>query len=185
MPRDIYKELLEPSGISAARNAIIDAYRGNWFTHWSRIDGFKSVMRLGLQPHYPSPARVPEEVRERMGCRSRLILCFWPPGSPFLVFGDGHHRFRLALRAEDLPFQLGLDWSHESWSIAGERHAGFPSWDNNKIFVNVVGGTGSLVSYDPVATSFLRVCPRGARDSDPSAWPMLRQVTAADIELFS
>jgi hypothetical protein len=55
MPRDIYRELLEAKGIASARNAIIDKYGGNWFTHWSRIEGFESVMRLGLQPHHPKP----------------------------------------------------------------------------------------------------------------------------------
>jgi hypothetical protein len=185
MPRDIYRELLEPRGIVSARNAIISAYLGTWFTHWSPIENFETIMRLGLQPHYPRPKLVPEEVRERMGCRAPLILCLWPPDAPPLVFSDGVTRFQLALRAEDLPFQLGLDWSHASWMVARGRHEGFPSWDNDRLFVNIVRGTGSLVSYDPVAVSFLRVCPRGGRGSDPSSWPLLRTLTADQVELFS
>jgi len=92
----------------------------------------------------------------------------------------GEDLFRMALSAETLPFQLGLDWSHDSWRIAATRKAGFPNWDNNQVLLNVVRGTGSIVSYDAVPASQLRVCPKGR--SDPSIWPMLSDVTADQVE---
>ena len=50
---------------------------------------------------------------------------------------------RFAQRAKDAaqarrllaiaPFQVGLDWSHATWAIAGQRKRGFQSWDPGSI----------------------------------------------------
>jgi hypothetical protein len=88
---------------------------------------------------------------------------------------------QLALSAADLPFQIGLDWSHDTWKIAGGRKAGFPTWDNNRVLVNVVVGTGSIVSHDAIPAAQLRVCPKNNPKSDIACWPKLTDVARADV----
>jgi hypothetical protein len=54
LPENVRKR--GPKGMASARNALITAYRGKWFFHWSPVQYLGSIKRLGLQPHYPSCA---------------------------------------------------------------------------------------------------------------------------------
>jgi hypothetical protein len=182
---DIYEELLSPAGMASARNAVINAYRGRWFFHKSPERNFASIKALGLQPHYPGGV-VPDLVRRRLGCRAPLIVCLWPQSSLAMNLdkGDeGKDFVCLAISVTDLPFQIGLDWSHLTWAMAGTRKTGNPNWDTNKVFLNVVDGTGSIVSYDAISASQLRICSINNSRTDPVQWPLISKVTRADVAL--
>jgi len=164
--------------MASARAALIHFYRGKWFFHKTRLCAFNDIQRLGLQPSNPGKT-APDIVRKRLGCRGSLILCLRPDRSPRIVFNDP--RIILGVAAADLPFQLGLDWSHDTWRIAGIRKANNPSWDDAKVFVSAVASTGSVASYDAVPASQLRACPKSAPSSPPETWPLLSKTKRDDL----
>jgi hypothetical protein len=181
MPSGFHREMLSPEGMRSAREALIARYQ--WLTHDSPVSAFEPIRRGGLLPSRPDGyfGPVPTLVGDLLGPGAERIVCLWPLGCA--VFRSRVSRdaplFRLALNGADLPPRIGLDWSFpESWALRGitkETHPKSPAAD---VFTYVVNGTGSVVSYDRIPPSALRVCPRGTPlNSDPSTWPLLVNVT--------
>jgi hypothetical protein len=178
-------DLLTRQGIILVRDALISEYR--FFTHVSPVRNFESIKRDGLSRRTPdgfNPSRLPPVVRASIPDDPDKVVCLWPRGSLNMNVQKHEPTFVLALASEALPPRLGLDWSHDSWSMACVRRQDAPQRPSIDIFLEVVQGSGSVVSYDPVPPISLLVRPKGSSvTSDPSHWQALPNTTKEQIEI--
>jgi hypothetical protein len=158
--------------MAAARQALIATYR--FFTHASEIGNYHSIQEHGIRRSMPAgffPHELPAAVEQKIADDPLKIVCLWPCGSIAMNLWKPSPMFELALPAEKLPERVGLDWSHDSWSMACRLRKNAPERASIEIFLEVVMGTGSIASYVPIEPSKLLVCPKGVNArSDPVSW---------------
>jgi hypothetical protein len=177
------RDLLTVDGMREVRTVLIARYR--YFTHISAVENFDGIQRGGLERRMPG-GLVPSAVRDSISDKPEEVVCLWPRGSLAMnVQKHGQTTFALALASEALPQRLGLDWSHDSWRMACVRRRDDPRKPSIEIFLEVVAGSGSIVSYDPIPPTSLLVCPIGLLAStDPVHWRRLDGSAEENIQKF-
>lgn len=167
--------------------------RYKWFIHETPFSNLSGIKEKGLLPM--QDARPPEEVSSYFGTADVPILCLHPLGSQLcprgaeksLVLPLGApepRRVKLAVSARDLPEKIGLDWSY-AWDIQKAR---LQLADRERLHVigcAVAHEFGSIVSYDSISSTLLRICTKPDASIDPSCWRPLNEVDDNEIAFFS
>jgi len=181
---EVFSELLSPDGMTLVRAALVDNYE--WFTHAARTRDFKDIQKGSLRPRIPGCA-VPSELTRVIGASSENILCLQPyPKLRPMHLGKLEPMFKMAISRDLLPERNGVDWSFGGYlqDLCARRRA-HPDWPPERVFLEHVRCNESLVSYDEIPASALRVCPMSAPNSPPSDWPELMRTKREDIhELY-
>ena len=184
---DVQDGFLAPSGMVSARAAMLRNYR--WFVHTAPISAFDSINKIGLEPrrprHWSGPP--PATVIRRIGRHPDRVIFLWPKGESILSVGadEGEKLFRVALKPDDLPVRLGVDWSFpDAWTKAARHRNANPLRDIGEIFAFVAEECGSFVVYDPIPPEALVVCPLGGANADQSEWLPLIKCQRKDVEEF-
>jgi len=90
--------------------------------------------------------------------------------------------FRMALRSQDLPDELGLDWSWGSLvATAEDIRASNSTWTLAEVQFEIIHRRGSVVSYEPVLPATLHVLTTGKSVNIPGTWPLLTETDAMDV----
>lgn len=156
-----------------ARRAL--ANRFAWYSHVTWRCKEPDIRQSGLECRSPQEARARQEIVALLGERAHEIACLHPFGAKQKLYLDrGENPLRLAVHKEDLPSELGLDWSYDgAFNLADILHDADPARDPAGIFVEVVDRWGSVACYQPVPNTALRVHVGDLPIDDPSDWPML------------
>ena len=138
----------------------------------------------GLLPN--ADARPPEPVIKAFGPASSGIICVSPFGVDIVPPAVQEGPFIcLAFSNETLPDRIGLDWSYDGAvglaRVLREERATAPIGD---IFVEAVKRRGSMVLYDPIEPSALRVFTSGCPPHNPERWPTLIEVVDSALGQF-
>jgi hypothetical protein len=164
---DLFDELMEK--INAGRDALITRY--TWFTHVTSENYLQSIQAEGLRP---SKVDYPPSLRDRLLAeRKHFVVCLHPLGSKLKPSGGGEAPHRtLAVHKAALPKLISLDWSYEWQSYIEKRRHDLPNEPFSEFIVAVAQCLGSIISYEPIAPSDLKIQLDPATD-DPSTWPSL------------
>jgi hypothetical protein len=101
-----------------------------------------------------------------------------------MVLGMGEQeplRVSFAVENEDLPAELGLDWSYAPDLVLQTLDAN-PALSVNDAILLVANEFGSIVSYLPIEPDRLRVYCKGNPPTNPLAWRRL--LATADGEII-
>jgi hypothetical protein len=151
--------------------------RYEWFIHVTAEKNLQNVLLNGLNPH--SDAAAPAEVVTELGQQAENILCLHPLGAKIHPAGLSEPPLvSFAVRAEDLPAKVGLDWSYMWPMVLGrmDLYTTIP-----ELIPNVAHSLGSIVSYDKVEPSVIRVFCKGNRPSDPLTWKPAAGLNITDV----
>jgi hypothetical protein len=154
----VHRELLDPAGMSALRDALIGRF--GWFFHTTRKSALPSIRSEGLRPIMPDGyflADLPNVIRETIGDGAKRVVCLSPQGSlqmnvdkSSVLDPDAPEMAHLAMRATDLPTRVGLDWSYPyNWNLAETIRV--DNLDSSAVAVEVARRSGSVVSYDVIS----------------------------------
>lgn len=77
----------------------------------------------------------------------------------------------LAVARQSLPTKIGVDWSHGGCGTYCSMHDTVCDTELGEAFVDIVKRMESLVCYEKILSSALRVCSKGNPGAPPSAWP--------------
>lgn len=188
MISDANKELLTDEGMAEARNAI--ALKRNWFVHVTAFDKLTEIAQHGLAPRNPgvaigSPVHVDPDIAAAIGADDGKILCLMPLHSHSTRPQRSVPQVALAVSAADLPKRIGVDWSYADCidliDILVRQNPKRPLAD---IFVEVAIRRGSLVSYDAIVPSALRVWALNTPFDDPSQWPLLSKTVISNVAVL-
>jgi hypothetical protein len=167
--------------MNIVRSAVVSAYE--WFTHDTALKHLPLIRKHGLLPHLVNGA--PDAVIERLGCAGRHIVCVHPVGADLIPQSSQQRPYvRLAVRVADLPQRVGLDWSYGCWELAQIIKDDSPHMTGLDISKAVIRRRGSLISYDPIGVSTLRVCCNRDQSYTPAPWPMLADATDDKLAKF-
>lgn len=178
----LLESFLTPAGMAAAHAALIARYV--WFLHVSDAEHFESIQKDGLKPNNPGCA--PHGlVTKYLGTKAHAILCLRPLATLDTTPSRSTSRFALALDSAALPKLIGLDWSYSgAWSLPTIIKANAPETPDEIVFCEVVRRWGSVVCYEGIAPSSLRVRCSGQSPDDPATWSELASVKRNDIAIF-
>ena len=182
------KELLTDAGMASARAAIANARR--WFVHVTSYDSVSEITRVGLRPTNPglasgSPVEVDEDVAAAIGIGADEILCLMPMPSQDTRPKRDIPQVAMAVDGSDLPMRIGVDWSYGGClTLVDVLVRESPTSPLPSIFVEVALRRGSIVSYDIIPATAVRVRTKGAPANDPSQWPLLSDANPADLEIL-
>lgn len=167
---------------SAIRMAIGRKHR--WFCHITPFGNADSIRKTGLLPN--ADARPPEPVIEAFGPASSRIICVSPFGVDIVPPAVQEGPFIcLAFRNEALPIRIGLDWSYDgAVGLARVLREERPTAPIGEIFVEAVRRRGSMVLYDPVEPSALRVFTKSCPPHNPERWPTLTEADNSALGQF-
>jgi hypothetical protein len=156
-----------------ARRAL--ANRFDWYSHVTWRCKEPDIRQSGLECRSPLEARAPRLIVDILGERAHTIACLHPFGARLPLFPErGINPLRLAVHRDDLPSQIGLDWSYDTvFDLADVLHDENPQRDPVEIFVEVVDRRGSVACYEPIPVAALRYHVEGLPTDDPSEWPKL------------
>jgi hypothetical protein len=150
--------------------------RYEWFIHVTSHLNVDAVIASGLIPH--SDAMAPDEVVSMLGNDARNILCLHPLGAKIHPSGMSNRPLiTFAVRGEDMPRRLGLDWSYE-WPMVLSR---MKLYDFEALVSNVLNDFGSVVSYDTIPPSAIRVFCKKCCPSNPLTWTPLLSMKSGDV----
>ncbi len=178
----LLERYLTPSGMAAAHAALIERYA--WFLHVSDADLFATIKSEGLKPNNPGCA-APDLVLKHLKDKAQKVLCLRPQSTFDTTPQRGNSRFVLAVGKQDLPTTIGLDWSYGgAWNLAGIIKSDAPKMSDEQVFCEVVRRWGSVITYDGIRASALRVRCEGMAEDDPAAWRELPTVERKDLYVF-
>ena len=180
-------ELLTLGGMADARRALMAKY--HWFIHMKPICKFESIKLTGLQPASQG-CPTNNEVASAIGHKVKSIdeiICLRPLGdsvhdsTPY----RGHTLITLAIPSTILPCIITLDWTNSyAWGLAPVIKADEPAIENALIFCEVVRRSGSVVIYEPIPPSCLKVLTKSVSPGDPLEWPSLTTTQCSDVAQF-
>lgn len=164
-----------------------------WFIHVTPFSNLSGIRANGLLPM--QDAHPPVEVESYLGSADVPILCLHPLGSQISPRGAEKSlilplgapepkRIKLAVASRDLPEKVGLDWSY-AWEFQKDR---LQSADRERLHVigcAVAHEFGSIVSYDSISSTLLRICTKPDVSIDPACWHPLNEVDENEIAFFS
>ncbi|MET4262321.1 hypothetical protein ABIC09_007299 [Bradyrhizobium sp. S3.12.5] len=81
-----------------------------------------------------------------------------------------------AIRAEDLPQILHIDWSN-AWNLVRGRIADRGDMSAEQLMRYLAFEFGSVVVYEAIDPSKLRVFSTGSGPANPKTWPSLRDIS--------
>jgi hypothetical protein len=153
-----------------------------WFIHTSPEVNIDSISKQGLKPNRDAP--IPEDLRDLVV--SDRILCLHPLGAKECPAGvcnslpdNSANDVKLvsfAIRAEDLPQILHIDWSN-AWNLVRGRIADRGDMSAEQLMRYLAFEFGSVVVYEAIDPSKLRVFSTGSRPANPKTWPSLRDIS--------
>jgi hypothetical protein len=182
MSLELHLSLLTPGGMASARRALL--IRHSWFLHVSEVSSLEPIKTRGLEPRNPGGA-APDLVIERLGPRANEIICLRPSDTFDTTPQKDGKRFLVAVRGDDLPARIGLDWSFPyCWNLAAILKQDHPAMTDDQVFCETMRRAGSLASYEPIPPSVLHAWSKGTPRAEPWAWPKLADVDFEDIEFF-
>lgn len=178
----LLESYLTPAGMAAAHAALIARYA--WFLHVSDTDLFETIQKEGLKPNNPGCA--PHALATKsLGTKAHRILCLRPLATLDTTPSRSTSRVALAVDRTDLPNLIGLDWSYGGvWELANIIKADAPQMSAEDVFCEVIRRRGSVVCYDGIAPSSLRVRCNGQSANDPATWSELTSVERNDLDIF-
>ena len=168
------------------RDALKDRWK--WVIHATRDENLPGIRSQGLTPK-PVLAKTPDEVRNKFSeCASILLLhplgaklCPHPATDPSLVRGvDPPSIISLAAGIDDLPNQVGLDWSY-CWECAKKYIQEHPDLSIGQLTARLTDKYGSIAVYERMPPRVLRVYCRGDAPADPLGWKGLSEVKDNEI----
>lgn len=166
----------------AVRLAIGARYK--WFIHITRTANMAGIRQNGLLPHTDAPP--PREVVEVLGDTAANITCLSPLGADLVPGPVGEGPFVcLAIENNALPPRIGLDWSYDG-AVGIARVLRDEQRDSSvgEIFAAAVKRWGSMVVYDRIPPTDLRVYANGYFPLAPQHWPMLTNTADGDLAIF-
>ena len=183
-----HAELLR--GMITFHAALTDRFK--WFIHETPYMNLSSIQSKGLLPM--RDALPPAEVASYFESSAVPILCLHPHGSKLIPRGAANglvvpigglepKRLKLAVSSRDLPTRVGLDWSY-AWELQEARVQGAEQGDLDFLGCEVADEFGSIISYDPISPSLLRVCTAKTEFFYPEQWPFFNDVGVSEIALF-
>lgn len=176
------EELLTPAGIASARALLLNKHE--WFLHVKPIAQFDAIKAQGLQPRHQGCAAKPEVIAA-LGDAAVNIICLRPKGTFDTTPRRGQTMYLMAVHRDDMPARLGLDWSYDgNWTLTPILQHDHPNASKEEIFCEIIRRRGSVVSYDAIPATALRVWNKGASQDDPAQWPKITEVEAAHVEQF-
>ncbi len=156
-----HEELLQD--FSRVRALVLQRYE--WFIHVTSHLKYEAIVANGLLPHSDAPP--PDEVVSILGEGARNILCLHPLGAVLHPAGlSDPPLVSFAVKGENMPRRLGLDWSYV-WPMVGGY---MKHYEMDQLVPKVLHELGSVVSYDPIPPSAIRVFCKGSRPSNPLTW---------------
>ena len=166
------------------RTALLKRFQ--WFTHLTPLNNFTSIRAGGLstQERYRPRADVLQQILKEIG--HGRSLCLHPVGAALCPDPiDDPPYMKLAICGDNLSDRVGLDWSY-SWEIVENRMQGYAANYAAEFAVGIAEQFGSIVCYDAVKASRLRVLCQGNGHDDPSSWRSLEEMqqTTGDVVLF-
>ncbi|MCA0032640.1 hypothetical protein [Mesorhizobium sp. B263B2A] len=175
-------ELLTPGGMARARTIVINSH--SWFVHVSGLDRLAGLKASGIEPRNPG-ATIDAVIAAALGDGSGAIVCL----RPIFAFNTRPNRdypqMLLSISNSDLPQRIGIDWSYPgSWNLVDVKQREAPEMRIDVIFAHVVQQSGSIASYDLIPAEVVRVWAKGTPENDPSKWPSLLQIAAADVSIL-
>lgn len=158
------------------RAAIGRTFR--WFIHVTPEKNLASIRQHGLTPRLLVSA--PKDVGQYFGTDNVPILCLHPLGAEAQPRGtngfesqesdQGSLKFvSFAFERCHLPMRLGLDWSLHPY-LRDDLD------DLHEVAIRMAHSMGSIVTYDTVPSSVLRVFATDCPPTDPLRWPYLNAV---------
>jgi hypothetical protein len=155
--------------MSSAHSAITGQYE--WFIHGARRSSLQGIFQEGLRPHAKEPS-TDMSLQDMSAVISRQIICFspYPRKAPLFINMD-EEALILAVARQSLPTKIGVDWSHGGCGTYCSTHDTVCDTELGEAFVDIVKRMESLVCYEKILSSALRVCSKGNPDAPPSAWP--------------
>ena len=184
-----HHELLKE--MAAFRSALINKFQ--WFIHSAPDSALGRIRTQGLVVNHFHCA--PKEVRDFCKCEKIPILCLHPMGAkleprgtmsnlPDIPLGDQDpKKIKFAIGSTDLPARVGLDWTYE-WDVQDRALRKLSKVSVECVGVWLAHELGSIVSYDGIASTSLRVCVKSSDQKNPSSWPSLCEASDADILSF-
>jgi hypothetical protein len=82
-----------------------------------------------------------------------------------------------AVRAQDLPEIVNIDWSN-AWNLVRGRIADREEMNAEQLMRYLALEFGSVVVYEIIEPSKLRVFCTGSRPANPKTWPSLSDISA-------
>jgi hypothetical protein len=138
------------------RQALLDRHK--WVFHETSYERMWKIKITQLQ--VSDPGMVDTDmlslIDQTLGRDARCVVFLKPTGSPVTGSSPGD-QVRLAICRDDVPNRVGVDWSSLATFLEVKRIP--DSMQTKDAFVKVVEKAGSFLSYDPVASSLLRICP--------------------------
>lgn len=192
---DLIETLLTRAGMEAAQRALKDRYR--WFLHVGRLDDIESYRTNGIEPRNPDllgklpgpdqPGKPAPDLFARLlegfVGKPEEIVCLRPIDTLDTTPTRPGAKFAMALRADDLPPNVSLDWSFGGVvALARDQQRVHLHWNPEHIFVDVAHRRGSIAVYDRIPASVLYVLAKGSNGYDPATWSRLKDVAIADIQ---
>lgn len=177
--------LLSPAGMAAGRAAVIDTFE--WFTHASPIDHFEAIQSQGLVRAWPGSTEGREEILATLGEEGLSIVCLspYPKSIPLFLNKGGASLFKMALNRGAIPARVGIDCTFGgTYSHAANMKATNAQMSDADVFLAMVRDREVIVTFDPIPSNVLRVCPNVAPDLPPARWPMLVDVSREDVAIF-
>lgn len=181
---DAYRQLLDPTGMAKAHAALVA--KNDWFFHDTLASSLLQIRNDGLRPQRPGGATenlLLSCAVEMLGEEAHHILCLAPADATSqVVVGKDGMKCRLALRAENLPKRLSLDWSFpDQLSVFEYLRANHPDVSVEHAFVDAIKRTSSVAVYDAVPASHLHLLHEASDICDPRSWPTLASL---DVEIL-
>jgi hypothetical protein len=174
----LFTRLLTPEGQIATRLALVERYE--WFTHVSKRSYIHDIATHGLTPREQLPSTSILSTIVGSG-----IICLSPyPKLGTMQLNKGEEGFKLAIASEKLPSVVGVDWSFGGWDAYCEKYDGIPDADLGQTFLDIVALMESVIVYEWIAASGLRVCPKANPNLPPSEWPDLLSTAVDRIHML-
>jgi hypothetical protein len=172
----INSALLSDDGRRRCRRALEDAYP--YLVRWAPADALDSIRSCGLVPRLVACDHSVDAdvITAAFGGRVPPIICLSVPDNPVSGSRAGF-AMQLAVRTEDLPSSVSLDWSYSgTWSLADIVAADGLNRNLEAVFLEVFRRRRSVVVCDPIAPRGLRVRLDSSSPRNPETWPSLLQL---------
>ncbi len=160
-------ELLK--NMDAVWAALITRY--TWFIHVTSLSKIPDIRKTGIEPR--DKGSPPSEVTTELNAAARNIVCLHPLGARMQPGPSGESPYAtLAIRYDDLPKKVGLDWSY-CWETVNRKFSDCPDLDMDLFVSHIVLELGSIVSYERIEPQKLRAYCIGRPPTNPIYWPEL------------
>lgn len=175
MAFDILQSILHER--KALRQVLARAY--SCFTHETARCNLDSIRATGLQPRKPGPKT--DTFIISLNVPFSAMLCLHPHGSTLGVRSAQHGPFLLlAIKSEDLPDEVTLDWSFPPcWAYAHGLEGTFQD-----IFLKAVHWSGAIAALGSISPRQLHVLCKQTR-ADSLQWRPLTSVPDDEIYVYS